>query len=208
MIVDDGDDVQPTSTRAAPQVAFDVLEACGRFELERLGVLLRDALLEGLSVEHFAAVLRETHLRSIPGLKHGCMRFALHHFDELIERPEVFVSPLQEPFGTSGGPLVPVTKAMMGHFVLRDFLVCRVYADVRQSGRLIAIVVCLGRRLLRRRDRGAPEFRASVCLCSSEPRLGFAGGGLPCARSSCGRCEAGGSIPRTIAPGQIAPRER
>lgn len=78
------------------QVAFDVLEACGRFELERLGVLLRDALLEGLSVEHFAAVLRETHLRSIPGLKHGCMRFALHHFDELIERPEVFVSPLQE----------------------------------------------------------------------------------------------------------------
>lgn len=75
--------------------AFDLLEACGHYELERLGVLLREAMLESLDVGRFAAVLRESHVRHIPGLKQGCMRFALHHFDELVEKPEVFVSPLQ-----------------------------------------------------------------------------------------------------------------
>lgn len=86
----------PCAAGTALQDVFDVLEACNRFDLERLGALLRGALLEALDVEHFAVVLRESHVRRIPGLKQGCMRFALHHFDELIERPEVFVSPLQE----------------------------------------------------------------------------------------------------------------
>lgn len=81
---------------AGLNVIFDVLEACWKYELERLGALLREALLEALDVEHFAVVLRESHVRRIHGLKQGCMRFALHHFDELIDRPEVFVSPLQE----------------------------------------------------------------------------------------------------------------
>lgn len=81
---------------SALQEVFDVLEACSTYEMERLGALLRGVLLEALDVDHFAAVLRESHVRRIPGLKQGCMRFALHHFDELIERPEVFVSPLQE----------------------------------------------------------------------------------------------------------------
>lgn len=85
----------PTSALSL-SLAFDLLEACSCYELERLGALLREAILESLDVEHFAAVLRESHVRHIPGLKQGCMRFALHHFDDLIERPEVFMNSLQE----------------------------------------------------------------------------------------------------------------
>eukprot|EP00927_Polykrikos_kofoidii_P043148 TRINITY_DN37209_c2_g1_i1.p1 TRINITY_DN37209_c2_g1~~TRINITY_DN37209_c2_g1_i1.p1 ORF type:complete len:677 (+),score=129.70 TRINITY_DN37209_c2_g1_i1:304-2334(+) len=76
--------------------SFDVLVACDTYRIERLSALLRDAVLEALDVEHFAVVLRESHLRHLTCLKQGCMRFALHHFDELVERPEVFINELQE----------------------------------------------------------------------------------------------------------------
>merc|ERR1712136_395782 len=76
--------------------AFELLEACSRFELERPGVLFREVMLEALDVEHFATVLRESHTRQLADLKQGCMRFALHHFDELIEQPHLFVNTLQE----------------------------------------------------------------------------------------------------------------
>jgi len=75
---------------------FDLLEACGHYDLERLGVLMREAMLAALDVGNFAAVLRESHVRRIPGMKQGCMRFALHHYDDLIDRPEVFMNSLQE----------------------------------------------------------------------------------------------------------------
>lgn len=78
------------------ETMFGLFEACSNLEFERLLVLLRDATLEALDVHTFADVLRESHLRHIPGLKQGCMRFALHHFDELVERPQVFVGTLQE----------------------------------------------------------------------------------------------------------------
>jgi len=78
------------------EAAFDLLEACDLYGLERLSAQLREAVLESLDVRHFAEVLRESHLRNIHGLKKGCMRFALHHFDELVDRPEVFVNTLQE----------------------------------------------------------------------------------------------------------------
>ncbi|CAL1125996.1 unnamed protein product [Cladocopium goreaui] len=61
-------------------VAFDLLEACSKFEVERLEALLRETLLESLDLPKFASVLRESHVRQIPGLKQGCMRFALHNF--------------------------------------------------------------------------------------------------------------------------------
>lgn len=76
--------------------SFELFEVCDSWDIERLGVLLREAMLEALDVEHFAEVLRESHLRHITCLKQGCMRFALHHFDELVEQPHVFVSTLQE----------------------------------------------------------------------------------------------------------------
>jgi len=76
--------------------AIDLLEICSLYDFERLGAQLREAVLGALGIENFASVLRESHVRHIPGLKQGCMRFALHHFDELIERPEVFMSSLQE----------------------------------------------------------------------------------------------------------------
>ncbi|CAJ1405264.1 unnamed protein product [Effrenium voratum] len=77
-------------------VAFDLLEACRKFEVERLATLLRETLLESLDLPRFASVLRESHLRHLPGLKQGCMRFALHNFDQLVERPELFVKDLSE----------------------------------------------------------------------------------------------------------------
>lgn len=62
--------------------AFDLLEACRTFEVERLETLLRETLLESLDLSKFAKMLRESHLRKVePGLKQGCMRFALHHFE-------------------------------------------------------------------------------------------------------------------------------
>ncbi|CAE8665956.1 unnamed protein product, partial [Polarella glacialis] len=77
-------------------VAFDLLEASSKYELERLGALLREAMLEALDLDSFAVVLRESHVRQITGLKQGCMRFALHNFDALVERPEVFMGSLSE----------------------------------------------------------------------------------------------------------------
>ena len=54
------------------EAMFELFEACAALECERLTVLLREATLEALDVEHFALVLRESHLRHIPGLKQGC----------------------------------------------------------------------------------------------------------------------------------------
>lgn len=88
--------IESSSTLLPLSEAFQLFEVCGTLDLERLGVLLREAMLEALDVEHFAEVLRESHLRHIPCLKQGCMRFALHHFDELVEQPHMFVSTLQE----------------------------------------------------------------------------------------------------------------
>eukprot|EP00435_Cladocopium_sp_Y103_P042260 s2492_g11.t1 len=77
-------------------VAFDLLEACSKFEVERLETLLRETLLESLDLPKFASVLRESHVRQIPGLKQGCMRFALHNFDQLVDHPELFMKELSE----------------------------------------------------------------------------------------------------------------
>eukprot|EP00434_Breviolum_minutum_P000280 symbB.v1.2.000232.t1/scaffold4.1/size633627/14 len=77
-------------------VAFDLLEACSRFEVERLETLLREMLLESLDLPKFASVLRESHVRQIPSLKQGCMRFALHNFDQLVDHPELFMKELSE----------------------------------------------------------------------------------------------------------------
>lgn len=77
-------------------VAFDLLEACSKFEVERLEALLRETLLESLDLPKFASVLRESHVRQIPGLKQGCMRFALHNFDQLVDHPELFMKELSE----------------------------------------------------------------------------------------------------------------
>lgn len=77
-------------------VAFDLLEACSKFEVERLETLLRESLLESLDLPKFASVLRESHVRQIPGLKQGCMRFALHNFDQLVDHPELFMKELSE----------------------------------------------------------------------------------------------------------------
>ncbi|OLQ08552.1 hypothetical protein AK812_SmicGene7959 [Symbiodinium microadriaticum] len=70
--------------------------ACAKYEVERLGTLLREAILESLDLTHFASVLRESHVRQISGLKQGCMRFALHNFDTLVERPELFMHTLSD----------------------------------------------------------------------------------------------------------------
>ncbi|CAE7598349.1 unnamed protein product, partial [Symbiodinium microadriaticum] len=81
---------------ASRRAAFELLEACAKYEVERLGTLLREAILESLDLTHFASVLRESHVRQISGLKQGCMRFALHNFDTLVERPELFMHTLSD----------------------------------------------------------------------------------------------------------------
>jgi len=90
----------PRCVRTVPLLSLEstvvLLEACGVHDVERLGALLREAALESLDLDSFAVLLRESHVRRLQDLKQGCKRFALHHFDELVEQPHSIFAALQE----------------------------------------------------------------------------------------------------------------